>query len=248
MQRSIEPEILDGGDVPDELAARAYRELTSIHRFLGDTAAVASAIRRDPLPVRRVLDVGCGRGGVLRELRRRLGVEVIGVDLRPGRAPITGIPIVRADATCDPLPMADLALCMNVGHHLTEIELIALIRNVGRSCRRFLLVDPVRHPIPLVLFRIFIAPFVCRITAADGLTSIRRSFTPGELRRITEQALSQTGARFQHHLNPLLLRQVVDISYFPAENGVNAHANGAHASATGRHPQTPGPPDSYRVR
>jgi 2-polyprenyl-3-methyl-5-hydroxy-6-metoxy-1,4-benzoquinol methylase len=213
--RSFEAEILDGGDVPDALAARAYRELTRIHRFLGDTAAVASAIRRDPLPVHRVLDVGCGQGGVLAELRGLLGIEVIGVDLRPGKEPIAGVPIVRADATRDALPVADLAFCMNVGHHLTEDQLIALIRNVGRSCRRLLLLDLVRHPVPLVLFQIFVAPFVCEITAADGLMSIRRSFTAAELRRITEQALCGTDARFQYHLNPFLIRQTVDISYSP---------------------------------
>jgi hypothetical protein len=57
MKRAFEREILDRPDVPDELANRAYRELTRIHRYLGDTAFVVEAIRHDPMPVRRVLGV-----------------------------------------------------------------------------------------------------------------------------------------------------------------------------------------------
>jgi hypothetical protein len=72
LRRSLQTEILDGDDVPDHVADRVYRDLTKIHHFLGDTATVAAAIQRDPLPIRRILDVGCGRGGVLRDLRQRL--------------------------------------------------------------------------------------------------------------------------------------------------------------------------------
>jgi SAM-dependent methyltransferase len=213
VRRSFESEILDRGGVPEHLVTRAYRDLTRIHRCLGDTASVVAAVRRDPLPVRRVLDVGCAHGGVLRDIGRRLGVEVVGVDLHPPPMPSPEVPIVRADAVRDPLPPADVAFSMYLGHHLGEEELTELIRNVGRSCRRFILLDLVRHPLPLALFRLFVAPFVSRIVMADGQVSIRRSYTTSELSTIAREALAGSGARFRHSVAPLFMRQVLDISY-----------------------------------
>jgi SAM-dependent methyltransferase len=213
LERSIDTEILDRENVPDDLVETAYRDLTRIHRFLGDTAAVAAAVRGNPVPVRRILDVGCARGGVIRDLRRQLGVEVLGVDLRVPAANHRDVPIIRADAIRDALPQADLAFSMNVAHHLSEDELIALIRNVGCYCPRFLLLDLVRHPLPLALFRIFVAPMISKIAVADGLMSIRRAFTAAELRHITRKALSGTASTFRHRVYPFYIRQTVDISY-----------------------------------
>jgi cyclopropane fatty-acyl-phospholipid synthase-like methyltransferase len=50
---------------------------------LGNHAAILRALRCDGKATRRVLDIGCGHGGLLKKLRRRMGVEVLGVDLRP---------------------------------------------------------------------------------------------------------------------------------------------------------------------
>ena len=225
MQRSFEPEILDGNEVPEELAARAYRELTTIHRLLGDTRCLVRALRRDPLPVRRALDIGCGRGGVLEEVTRALGVEGIGVDISP---PETGSSrILEADAVRDLLPEADVAFSIHVAHHLSDVELVQMIQNVGRSCRRFILLDVVRGWVPLALFRTFVAPFVSPITAADGQTSIRRAYTPGELSAVVARALAGTNASFRHFIAHLGVRQVVDISYASKQkcDGRMVHAN-----------------------
>jgi SAM-dependent methyltransferase len=205
--RSDQLELLDSHDLPDPVVARAYRDLTRLHRFLGNTRTLARAIRRDPRPVRRVLDVGCANGDMLAEIRDRLGVEAIGVDLHPLRGAV--VPVVRADAIRDPLPAADVAFSVCLGHHLSEDELVALIGNVGRSCRRFILMDLVRHPIPLGLFRWCVAPFFSPIAAADGALSIRRAYTPSELARIAERA----GVQFRHFVAPLYIRQTLDIRY-----------------------------------
>jgi len=102
---------------------------------------------------------------------------------------------------------------MHLGHHLSEPDVVDLIRNVGRFCRRFILLDLVRHPLPQALFRLFVAPFVCRIVAVDGQTSIRRSYTPAELRRITDFALAGSGGAFRQSVAPLYARQIIDIVY-----------------------------------
>jgi SAM-dependent methyltransferase len=213
MTRTCETEILEQSDVPLELVARAYRDIARIHRCLGDTRLIVRAIRRDPLPVRRVLDVGCATGLVLQEVQRKLGVEVIGADLRPHPSIAAPVSILQADALRDPLPFADVAFCMHLGHHLREAELIRLIRNVGKYCRRFIILDLIRHPLPLALFRTFVAPVVCPIDAEDGQRSIRRAYTPDELRSLTSLALAGTAGSFRLSVSPFRLRQVMDISY-----------------------------------
>jgi SAM-dependent methyltransferase len=213
MNRSAQTEILERLDIPEDLVDQTYRQLTRIHRFLGDTASVIAALRRDPLPVRRVMDVGCANGGVLLDIRRKLGVEVVGVDIRPPKTVGLPFPILRADAVRDRLPHADVAFSMYLGHHLPEEDLMGLIRNVGRFCRRFILLDLVRHPLPLGLFRIFMAPFVCPIVVADGQVSIRRSYTRAEMKRLAGAALAGSRSRFRHSMAPGYVRQIIDISY-----------------------------------
>jgi hypothetical protein len=211
VKRSSMPEILDQSDIPEELASRSYRELTSIHRLLGNTRYIIRALKRDPLPVRSVLDVGCGRGGVLEKVIGALGVQGIGVDIqRPDSA---SFHILSVDAVCERLPEADVAYSTFLAHHLSSKDLIEVIRNVGRSCRRFILLDVVRSWVPLVLFQVSVAPLVSPITAADGQLSIRRAYTRRELRTLVLRALAGTNARFSHVVSPLGLRQAVDISY-----------------------------------
>ena len=111
------------------------------------------------------------------------------------------------------MPVADVAFCMHVGHHLSADDLVLLIRNVGRYCRRFIVLDLVRHPLPLALFRLFLAPLICGIDAEDGQSSIRRSYTPEELREITSTALTGSAGTFRLSVAPLYVRQVVDIAY-----------------------------------
>ena len=212
MVRSFMPEMMEDPGLPDDVLDRVHRDLTRMHGWLGNTGALVGRLRRDPLPVRRVLDIGCGYGGLLLEIQRRLGVDVIGVELR---LPPAGVPIeiVRADAIHEPLPPSDVAISVCLAHHLSEPELIDMIRNVGRFCRRFIVLDLVRHRLPLELFRCFVGPWVNPINAADGERSVERSYTPPELPAVVRRALDGTGARFQHSVAPFYIRQVIDISY-----------------------------------
>ena len=213
MQRSFEAEILDGGGQLPEMLARAHRKLSLTHELLGNHAAILRALRRDGPAVRRVLDIGCGHGGLLEKVRRRMGAEVLGVDLRPPEGGAGHAPILQMDAVREALPRADVAVCVCLAHHLRDEEFVEMIRNVGRTCRRFVILDLVRHRVPLALFSAVAPLCLPRVNVLDGRQSIRRAYTPEEFRGLIAQAVAQTGGSFRHTVSPLWIRQMADIRY-----------------------------------
>jgi len=89
---------------------------------------------------------------------------------------------------------------------------VALIRNVGRSCRRFILLDLVRHRLPLALFRLFVAPLASPIVAIDGRISIR-SLTRAPSWSVWSAKPWRLGLAEPAFHRALWIRQVADISY-----------------------------------
>jgi len=213
MNRSLDPEIIDDPNLNEETLALVYKDLIRTHRFLGNTRALLTRLGRHPEPLRQVLDIGCGHGELLLEIRNKMAVETVGVELRVPSTFCSCIRIVQADAVCDPLPPSDVALAVCVVHHLSDDSVVKLIRNVGRSSKRFVILDLVRHPLPLLLFRCFVAPFIHWINAADGISSIRRSYTPRELESLVRQALDGSPGTYRHSVGWLYTRQIVDIRY-----------------------------------
>jgi 2-polyprenyl-3-methyl-5-hydroxy-6-metoxy-1,4-benzoquinol methylase len=211
MDRADVTELLEDPSLPEDVVASAYRDLARTQRFLGNTRAVLRLLRRDRASIRRVLDIGCGQGALLEQIRQQLGVEVLGFDLRP--APSAPVQIVTGNAALDPLPDADIALAICVVHHLCDADVISLIRNVSKSCRRLILLDLVRHWIPLTLFRAFVSPFLHPINAADGLTSIKRAYTPRELQNLVDEAVEGSTASVDHRVGPFYTRQIIDIRF-----------------------------------
>ena len=212
MQRSFEEEILDVGGLLPEVLERAHRRLSQTHSLLGNHAAILRALRCDGT-ARRVLDIGCGHGGLLKKVRRQMGVEVLGVDLRPPEGGAGEFPILKLDAVREALPRADVAVSVCLVHHLRDEEFVEMIRNVGRACRRFVILDLVRHRVPLALFTAFAPLCLPRVNVLDGRQSIRRAYTPEEFRALIAQAVSGTGGSFRHSVAPLWIRQMADIRY-----------------------------------
>jgi SAM-dependent methyltransferase len=211
--RSLEPELMDSPDVKGPVLDKFHRDLHFVNRCLGTFPTIERFIRKDDKPVRRILDIGCGGGALLEYLQRRMSVEVVGVDKKPPET--ANVPIICADAVTEPLPEADIAVCSLLAHHLTPEENVALIRNVSRSCRRFIIQDLIRHPVPLVLFTVFLCPMIGREAALDGRQSIRRAFTPEEFAGMVGTATAGTNATFTTDVSPFLSRQIIDIRFQP---------------------------------
>jgi len=214
MQRSFEPEIMDGGGLPTETVDEVHRGLSLTHKLLGNHAAILRALRHDDQPVRSVLDIGCGHGGLLEKIQRQTGADIIGVDLQPPEPATTAFRILKLDAVRESLPKGDVAVSVCLMHHLRDEEFIDLIRNVGRACRRFVILDLVRNRLPLVLFSVA-APVIRlpRVNVLDGRQSIRRAYSPVEFRTLIAKALAGTGGTFHHRVAPFWIRQIADIRY-----------------------------------
>jgi 2-polyprenyl-3-methyl-5-hydroxy-6-metoxy-1,4-benzoquinol methylase len=210
MQRADVTELLEDPSLPEELVADVYRDLARTQRLLGNTRAIFRRLRKNR--IRSVLDIGCGQGALLAEIHRKLGVDVVGFDLRPAPSSLN-VPILTGNAAVDPLPEADVALAVCLIHHLSEADVINLIRNVSKTCRRLIVLDLVRHWIPLTLFRVFMSPFLHRINSADGITSVKRAYTPRELRSIVEEAVKGTDTRIVHTVAPFYIRQIIDLEF-----------------------------------
>lgn len=204
---------MDSDNLPDVERAAFHRDLAFVHRVLGNVPSILGRIRGTARPVRSVIDIGCGDGAILAHIRDTVGAKVTGIDLRPPERDVHGIPILRCDATCEELPPADVAISILTLHHLTEEQVVNVIRNTARSCRRFICLDLVRHPLPFALFTLFIGPLIHKVAADDGRQSIRRAFKPGELRALVLRALEGTGATFEHEVSPYYARQIIDIQY-----------------------------------
>src|SRR5439155_24295489 len=100
MTRASQTEILDEHGIPDKLVQRAYQDIATFHRWLGDTRCIVRAIRRDPLPIHQILDVGCGAGFVSREVERSPEITVAGADIHPHPSIAAPVEIIHADARC----------------------------------------------------------------------------------------------------------------------------------------------------
>lgn len=211
--RSLDPEIMDQPGQPPSVTSQFHRDLALIHSLMGNWAAIADRLRASG-DVHSAIDIGCGDGALLAYLRANAGIaEIVGVDLKPPACASANVSIVVADAVHEPLPHADAAVALMLLHHLSEDDVIALIRNVGRSVKRFICLDPVRHSLPLVLYTVFLCPFLSRVGALDGRQSIRRSFRQEELGSLVARAVAGTGATVEHWVSPFRARQIVDIRW-----------------------------------
>lgn len=159
----------------------------------------------DPAPPVQLLDIGTGAADIPRILilwarRRGVPIRVVALDSHPGilsyaRARATAHPelqLVRAEAGHLPFRTAsfDYVLCTATLHHFDTAEATALLREMGRLARRGVIVsDLVRSCLGWAM-----AWLVCRLgsrnlmTRYDGPLSMRRAYTPRELRRMAETA------------------------------------------------------------
>lgn len=208
-ERSREAEILDRPDMdPGRLEASLAR-VTEVNRYLGGVRSLRlhlGALRgRDGI---RLLDVGTGDGGVLRDLLawgragggrdwKGVGLDRSAPALRVAASRATsdrsGVRLVRGDALGLPFRAGafDASFATLTLHHFSDRRAVAVVAEMVRVSRERVVVSDLERSLLCWLGARLLAATRWRrdpITRHDGPLSVRRSFTPAELERIGRRA------------------------------------------------------------
>ena len=200
-------EILDAPDVDPALARRSLRDVMLANSLMGGTRAVMHELESimPSLPKRAtLLDVGTGMGDIprrAREVAARRGVtlDTVGLEAAEWLAAAARTSMTAAvvgDGRF--LPFAshsvDVVICSQVLHHFFDHDAVALLQELNRVARVGVIVSDLLRS-DLAVAGLWLFSFVLGfhpVSRHDGIMSIRRGFTPGELGTIVRSA---TGAQ-----------------------------------------------------
>lgn len=197
-------EILDGAGLDPAVVRRSMRDVARANVLFGGASALLaeleSALGDLPLTA-TLLDVGTGIGDIPARARHRAwahGVQLrtVGVDIAPGLAAASA---GRMDATvcADALRLPfsddsfDIVTCSQLLHHFSASRGVGLLREIDRVARVRVVVSDLRRSW-MAAAGLWLASFPLRfhpISRHDGVVSVLRGFTPGELRSLVRDAV-----------------------------------------------------------
>ena len=194
-------ELLDGGGLSRREVERNLADLARLNRLPGGVDASVHGVGR-LLPRRgdaRILDVGAGRGDMPIAFARR-GWSVTALDtqtevllvLRRVTSDEARIQVVDGDARALPFEDAafDVAHSSLLIHHLDPDAAVAALREMRRVARHGVVINDLRRGLlPLFATAVSVTALArSRVTHDDGLASVRRAYTVGELDALLDQA------------------------------------------------------------
>lgn len=211
LPRAAGAERMDAADVDPRQLAAGLADLRAVNRWLGGRrvilAHLARLARAHPRPRYRVLDVATGSADLPLAIvgwgrRRGVTFDVVATDLHPAtldeaRRRTAGEPAIAiAEADARALPFEDgafdLVLCSTALHHFDDpAELVQVLRELRRVARIGGVVNDLRRSRAALLGARLLAATVWRrhpVTRHDGPLSVRRAFTPDELRALGRAA------------------------------------------------------------
>ena len=205
-------ETMDLPDCDPRRLERTYRQFALVNKALSGWRQLYARELRPLLTMESattLLDIGSGGGDLAVTLARwadrdKVKLEVTGIDpdwrahrFAAGRPRIPGVDFRQAHSS-DLLREGrsyDVVISNHVLHHLQPAELQQLLaESQALSRRKALHNDLRRSPVAYALFSVAALPFRGSFIRADGLTSIRRSYTPAEL-----SGLAPPGWRIEPH-------------------------------------------------
>ena len=215
---SISPvgaELLDDPAADAGTVEASLRDIAVANRWLGGTAAALHGLGRVLAGTSRgarvtLLDIGTGHGDLPRAAvrwgrRRGLRIVPVAIELNAvaaGLALRAGIPTAVADAAAPPVAAGsvDVVLMSQVAHHFSRDSALRLAVTCDRLARcGVVIADLRRSVIAAAGFRIGARLLgFDPVTRVDGVTSVRRGFSAGEL----EALLRRGGIRARVERRP----------------------------------------------
>jgi ubiquinone/menaquinone biosynthesis C-methylase UbiE len=197
LKRVSQPEILDGPDVDPREVELSLADLRTVNHFFGGIRTSELLFRRviaeRSLREFSVLDVGSGTGDVPLSISKRLrpsGVKmaITFFDQHENHLPsLNGDPLLHS-MTGDALRLPfvenwfDIVSCSLFLHHLGPKDARCFVEQALRVARHAVIInDLVRSPLHYSLLHLWRPFFRARTAYLDGLTSVRRSYTPKEI-------------------------------------------------------------------
>ena len=198
-------ELLDDSKAAPELVRESLRNIARANWWFGGAAAVRYGLGRaiagpGSSGVVTLLDVGTGLGDLPRmavrwAARRGIVLRPIGLEHHAAAARAArdaGLPAVRGDAAALPFGnrTVDLVLLSQVAHHFAPQAIVRLLQECARVARKAVIVADLRRS-PVAALAFPVAGRLLRFdrhTVQDGITSLRRGFTPRTLEALLLQA------------------------------------------------------------
>ena len=231
LPRMAGAELMDEPGQDHGQLAVSLADLRRVNRWLGGTRVVlrhlADLVARNPREHYRILDVATGSGDIPLHIaawarEEDLDVDIVATDnhettLELAREHLAGErSVAAAFADAKRLPFADeefdIALISTALHHFDdERDCVRVLRELHRVSRiGFIVNDLARSRTALAGARLLAATVWRRhpVTRHDGPLSVRRSFTPAELRALAARA-GFTRARVHAHF-PFRVALVVE--------------------------------------
>lgn len=199
-----EPDAVEEMDRPDcdpVKLDRTYAQFGLVNAVVSGWRRTYTTLIRPVLSTGRtntLLDIGSGGGDLARALTRwaaldKLPLEVTGIDpderahaYAASLPPLPGLSFRRALSSelVAEGAVFDVVISNHVLHHLTQAEFSGLLGDSVVLARSIAVhSDIARHRLAYALFSVGTLPLPGSFIRQDGLTSIRRSYTPDELRR-----------------------------------------------------------------
>jgi len=221
MKRLVIPELLDSDSGTAAEIAAALADLRMVNRWFGGAATmcrlVREVVRRTGKRQLSLLDVGGASGDIPLRVARQLGragVRVNYVVLDRRAAHLNGTRrAVAGDALALPFGEGsfDLVGSSLFTHHLEPGELVRFINESLRVARVAALVNDLRRSAAhLALIYAGFPLYRGRVARHDAPASVRRAYTPGELRELlqaTRAAAVEVGNHYLCRMGAIAWRQ-----------------------------------------
>jgi len=199
MKRVVTPELLDSDAATPAEVQQTLADLRRINRWFGGISTTLRMLEQVVARIRKrsadrgditLLDVGAGSGDVsltaARQIRPPAQIRVTLMDRMPAHLPRNGTGTVAGDALALPFldNSFDLVTCSLLIHHLEREQIVQFVNQALRVARVAVLLNDLRRE-PLHLALMYAGyPLFARLTLHDGIASVRRAYTPQELKSI----------------------------------------------------------------